>query len=61
MVVRASAKRDLLDDQKNSLLDQSTPRVQERFPRPDKENLLIEQEIVRDETTNASVDLAMNG
>ncbi|MGD0948803.1 MAG: hypothetical protein ABSA52_15430 [Candidatus Binatia bacterium] len=49
----------LLDDQKNSLLDQSTPRIQERFPRLDQENLLIEQEIVRDETTNAPVDLAI--
>ena len=47
------------DDQKNSLLDQSTPRVQERFSRLDEENLLIEHEIVRDGTTNAPVDLAI--
>jgi len=50
---------DLLDDQKNSLLERARRRVEELFSALDEGNLLIEDEIVRDETTNAPIDLAI--
>ncbi|MFI5365595.1 MAG: hypothetical protein ACHQ4J_08230 [Candidatus Binatia bacterium] len=50
---------DLLDDQKNSLLERAKRRVDEPFSALDEGNLCIEDEIVRDETTSAPVDLAI--
>jgi hypothetical protein len=48
-----------LDDQKNSLLEPARPRVEELFSALDKGHLCIEDEIVRDKTTSAPIDLAM--
>jgi len=50
---------DLLDDQKNSLLEPARRRVEEPFSALDEENLCIEDEIVRDETTRAPIDLTI--
>jgi hypothetical protein len=47
------------DDQKNSLVEQAKRRVQKLLSPLDEENPLVEHEIVRDQTTNAPVDLAI--
>jgi len=50
---------ELLDDRKNSLLERAKCRIDERFSTLDEGHLCTEDEIVRDETMSAAVDLTV--